>query len=213
MRRTIVDNLISRQELAAKLASSIRDGKVHWAELDSLQRQLLLNRLNAKDRNTLEELVSARTAIDRNELLSTYVNAYSDKMDLELGKKLFVQHCQSCHAIGQTGHRVGPDLTAVAGRNPSDIIVDVLDPNRSVSADGFGYAILTKDDAVLSGLIAGETSTSVTLKKSGGELVSILREEIQELRHLGKSLMPEGFERSLTPKELASLVAYLKSSH
>jgi putative membrane-bound dehydrogenase-like protein len=212
IRRTIVDSLITRQELASKLAASIHDGKVQWAELDSLQRQLLLNRLNATDRKNLEELVTARTAVDRNELLSTYVNAYSDKPDFELGKKMFVQHCQSCHAIGQAGNRVGPDLTAVAGRLPSDIIVDVLDPNRSVAADGFGYAILTKDDEVLSGLIAGETSTSVTLKKAGGELVSVLRDDIQELRHLGKSLMPEGFERSLSPKELASLVAYLKSN-
>ena len=211
IRRTIVDSLITRQELASKLAASIHDGKVQWAELDSLQRQLLLNRLNATARKNLEELVSARTAVDRNELLSTYVNAYADNLDVEVGKKMFVQHCQSCHAIGQTGNRVGPDLTAVAGRLPSDIIVDVLDPNRSVAADGFGYAILTKDDEVLSGLIAGETSTSVTLKKAGGELVSILRDDIQELRHLGKSLMPEGFERSLSPKELASLVAYLKS--
>lgn len=212
VRRTIVDSLITRQELASKLAASIREGKVQWSELDSLQRQLLLNRLNAADRQNLEELVAARTAVDRNELLATYVNAYSEKLDLELGKKMFVQHCQSCHAIGQAGNRVGPDLTAVAGRLPSDIIVDVLDPNRSVAADGFGYAILTKDDEVLSGLIAGETSTSVTLKKAGGELVSVLRDDIQELRHLGKSLMPEGFERSLTPEELASLVAYLKSN-
>ena len=213
IRRTIFDNLISRQELAAKLALAIRQGKVQWAELDSLQRQLLLNRLNEADRKALEGLVTARTSIDRNELLSTYINAYAGDMELELGRKLFLQHCQSCHAIGQTGHRVGPDLTAVAGRRPSDIIVDVLDPNRSVSADGFGYAILTKDEEVLSGLIAGETSTSVTLKKSGGDLVSILRDDIQELRHLGKSLMPEGFERSLSPKELAHLVAYLKSAH
>ena len=212
IRRVIFDNLISRQDLAAKLALAIRQGKVQWAELDSLQRQLLLNRLNETDHKALEGLVTAQTSIDRNELLSTYVNAYADDMDLELGRKLFLQHCQSCHAIGQTGHRVGPDLTAVAGRRPSDIIVDVLDPNRSVSADGFGYAILTKDEEVLSGLIAGETSTSVTLKKSGGDLVSILRDDIQELRHLGKSLMPEGFERSLSPKELAHLVAYLKSA-
>jgi putative membrane-bound dehydrogenase-like protein len=212
IRRAIVDSLITRQELASKLAASIITGKVQWTELDSLQHQLLLSRLNADERQKLEELVAARTAIDRNQLLSTYVNAYADKLDRELGKKMFVQHCQTCHAVGQTGHRVGPDLTAVAGRLPSDIIVDVLDPNRSVAADGFGYAILTKEDEVLSGLIAGETATSVTLKRAGGELVSVLRDDIQELRHLGKSLMPEGFERSLTPHELASLVAYLKSN-
>lgn len=211
-RRTIVDSLISRQELATKLAIAMREGKVQWTELDSLQRQLLLNRLSVVDRKSLEELVASKTAVDRNELIAKYVSAYNEKPDLDLGKRMYTQHCQACHAIGQSGNRVGPDLTAVAGRLPSDIIVDVLDPNRSVSADGFGYAILTKDDQVLSGLIAGETSTSVTLKKSGGDLVSILRDEIQELRHLGKSLMPEGFERSLSPQELASLVAYLKTA-
>ncbi len=211
IRRTIVDSMIGRQELASQLALAIRDGRVVWTEMDNLQRQLLLAQLPEPERRGLEETMQAKSSGDRHELVSKYVQAYADNLDRELGRQLFVKHCQSCHAIGADGYRVGPDLTAVAGRSPADIIVDVLEPNRSVSADGYGYSVLTKDDEVLSGLIAGETATSVTLKKPGGELVSILREEIQELRHLGKSLMPEGFERSLTPEELACLVSYLKS--
>jgi putative membrane-bound dehydrogenase-like protein len=211
VRRTILDRFIARQELASQLAKAIVAGQVPLTELDNLQRQLLLQRLAPDVRQTLEA-ASSSTDEDQQELIGRYVQAYDGAHDIQLGQQLFLQHCQSCHALGAVGHRIGPDLTAVAGRSPSDIIVDILDPNRSVSADGYGYALLTQDDEVLSGVIAGETDTSVTILRPGGEMVSVVREEIQELRYLGKSLMPEGFQRALSPIELASLVAFLKSS-
>jgi len=210
-RRTVVDLLISRADLAGKLAEALQLGRLDASQLDALQRQLLLEQLPAARRQQLQQQLSATAESSRLEHLSDYLQAYDPDADRAIGQQLYQQHCQTCHAIGPTGNRVGPDLTAVAGRSPADIITDILDPNRSVAADGFAYAILTHDGEVLSGIIAGETAHSVTLNKAGGELVSVLRQEIQELRYLGKSLMPEGFEASLTPAQMSALVAYLKS--
>ena len=73
--------------------------------------------------------------------------------------------------------------------------------------------MVTKSGVVHSGLIAGESATSVTLKKPGGLLESVLRTEIEELRFTGKSLMPEGFEQLLSPGDLANLIAFLKDAN
>lgn len=41
-------------------------------------------------------------------------------------------------------------------------------------------------------------------------LAAILRSQIKDLRADGKSLMPEGLEQGLTPKDMADLLAFLQ---
>ncbi len=212
-RRTAIDLMIARQPWALRLAQAFQDGQIDRSQLDDLQRQLLVGQLPAEMRGSIVQLWNRPSSGSKDQMLIRYLQLYQSGGDTAQGKRLYEQHCQSCHAIGTQGHRVGPDLTAVAGRSPEDIIIDILDPNRSVAADGHVYTILTKDGEVLAGVIAGENTTTVTVKKAGGEMVSVLRQDIQELRHLGKSLMPEGFELALTPEQMNSIVAYLKSPH
>jgi len=39
-----------------------------------------------------------------------------------------------------------------------------------------------------------------------------LRNDIEEIKASGLSLMPEGLEQNMTPQELADLIAYVKHS-
>ena len=50
---------------------------------------------------------------------------------------------------------------------------------------------------------------ALTLKKAENKQITILRENIEEIRSSGKSLMPEGFEKKIKPREMADLIAYL----
>ncbi|MBI1830337.1 MAG: dehydrogenase, partial [Planctomycetes bacterium] len=54
--------------------------------------------------------------------------------------------------------------------------------------------------------------TSITLVGSDGKSNQLLRNEIDELSSTGQSLMPEGLEKDLNPKELADLIAFLRSN-
>ena len=213
VRRAAIDLMIARQPWALRLAQALQAGQIDRSQLDDLQRQLLVGQLPAEMRGPIVQLWNRPSNVNKDQTLIRYLQLYQSGGDTSQGKRLYEQHCQSCHAIGAQGHRVGPDLTAVAGRSPEDIIIDILDPNRSVAADGHAYTILTRDGEVLAGVIAGENTTTITVKKAGGEMVSVLRQEIQELRHLGKSLMPEGFEATITPEKMNSIVAFLKSPH
>jgi mono/diheme cytochrome c family protein len=39
---------------------------------------------------------------------------------------------------------------------------------------------------------------------------TLLRSEIEQIQSTGKSLMPDGFEKQLTPQDLADLIAWLQ---
>ena len=63
---------------------------------------------------------------------------------------------------------------------------------------------------VLTGILAAETATSITLRQQGGKEAVIARSEIDELRSSGQSLMPEGLERNIPPQDMADLLMFIK---
>jgi len=212
VQRMVLDHLVSRKELAAHLAEAIESREIPAADLAGTQRDLLASRLEEPAKSRLAALWAPASNEPKNDLILRYAASLETPSEIAKGKQLFQQHCRTCHQRQGDGNRVGPDLTGVAGRSPTDILADVLDPNRSVSVDGRSYVLITKDGVVSSGIIAGETATSVTLKKPGGILESVLRSDIEELRFTGKSLMPDGFEQLLPPADLANLIAFLKDA-
>ena len=85
----------------------------------------------------------------------------------------------------------------------------ILDPNRAFEAKYADYTVHVRDGRVLSGLIAGESANAITLRRQDGREDVLLRSEIEAVSASGRSLMPEGIEKDVTPRDLADLVAYL----
>ena len=48
----------------------------------------------------------------------------------------------------------------------------------------------------------------MTLRRQEGKEDVLLRSEIEEMAASGQSLMPEGLEKDLTPRDLADLIAF-----
>ena len=72
------------------------------------------------------------------------------------------------------------------------------------------YVVELNDGRSLTGLIETQTPSSITLKQAGdGGGIVILRSEIKEMKSSSLSLMPEGFEESIKPAEMADLLAFL----
>ena len=67
------------------------------------------------------------------------------------------------------------------------------------------------DGTVLTGILATETATSITLRQQGGKEAVIPRSEIDELKSSGQSLMPEGLERNIPPQDMADLLSFIKN--
>src|SRR5262249_56947532 len=64
---------------------------------------------------------------------------------------------------------------------------------------------------VLTGIIAAETASSVTLRRGEKAEDVILRSQIDEIQATAKSLMPEGLEMQMTKQEVADVIAYLQA--
>jgi hypothetical protein len=62
---------------------------------------------------------------------------------------------------------------------------------------------------ILSGMLASESKTAIELFDAEGKKKTILREDIESLIASSKSLMPDGFEKQLNPKELTDLLEFL----
>jgi len=91
--------------------------------------------------------------------------------------------------IELSGARIGPDLTGVAVHPKSHLLVEIMDPSRSVEGNYRQYVVTTTAGRVVPGLLASETRTAVEILDAEGKRHSIQREDIDELHESKKSLM------------------------
>jgi hypothetical protein len=61
-------------------------------------------------------------------------------------------------------------------------------------------------------MLLEETGAGLTLVAPEGKQTVVPRGELDQLKSSGKSLMPEGVEKDISPAEMADLLAYLKTS-
>jgi len=132
------------------------------------------------------------------------------KGDAVRGKQVFAKVCAACHRVEGVGHELAPSLAAMKTRGSEAILLNVLDPNREVNPQYLSYALLTLDGRQLTGLIAAETATSVTLKRADNASDTVLRIDIDQLKSSGLSLMPEGLEKQIDQQAMADLLEYLR---
>jgi hypothetical protein len=90
-------------------------------------------------------------------------------------------------------------------------MIGILDPNRAVEPSYLSYSVLTVDGRVQTGRVAGETATTMKLIDAEGKQHQILRTEIEALASMNTSLMPEGLEKTLTARNMADIIGYLRS--
>ena len=180
------------------------------AEIDSIRRTKLTDHPEPAIRERARKLFGAATDADRAKVVNDYWLHQFKKGDSASGAKIFAKHCAVCHKFDGKGQDVGPDLAAVKDRSPEALLVAILDPNRAVEARYLNYVAVTKSGNLLTGILAQETGNSITLVAADGKRHDLLRTDLESLASTGKSLMPEGMEKELPPRDFADLIEYLK---
>src|SRR5262249_25374282 len=132
---------------------------------------------------------------NRQKIVDAFMPITKRHGDKALGKAVFEKNCAKCHRLGSLGQSIGPDLTGIAVRDRADILIDILDPNRSAEGNYRQYNVETKKGLVLMGLLTGETRTAIELLDSEANKHIVLREDIDTIVATKLSLMPEGFEK------------------
>jgi putative heme-binding domain-containing protein len=213
VRREALEAMLARADRVLKLLDVVESKKIAASELTLAQVQQLYQHPNATVR-TRAAVVFKRTAdTDRAKVVKAYTAALELKGDAMKGKGVFKKSCAACHKLDGVGSDVGANLlAALPNKSGEDLLVAVFDPNREVDPRYISYQVVTADERVLTGIVATETPTSITLRRADGKEDVILRSNIATLRSTALSLMPVGLEKELTPQDVADLLAYLRTA-
>lgn len=120
--------------------------------------------------------------------------------------------CFKCHLINGEGTDFGPNLSEIGTKLAKPAIYEsILDPSAGIA---FGYEAwqidLKNGDDVL-GLIVSETADELALKTVGGIVTRYKKADITSRTKQKMSIMPTGFEQTMSSDDLVNLVEYLAS--
>ena len=209
LRAAALDAMLARPRSTEVLFSALEQNRIVPAAIDATHREHLISRGNAAHRQRALTIFGTNAIGPRQAVLNAFASVTKLRGDPEHGRQVFARVCASCHKVAGIGHDVGPDLAALTDLSPDALLTAVLDPNREVDARYASYAAALNDGRVLTGLIAAETASAITLKRQEGQTDTILRTELEEMTASGRSLMPEGLENDLKPAEVADVFAFI----
>jgi putative heme-binding domain-containing protein len=211
VKREMLSILLGRPGGVSKLLTAIDEGQVRATDIDPDSKAHLLERATADEKPRAAKLLGEAASADRSGVIQQILTAIPAAGDQSEGKEIFAKHCAGCHRSGDLGHRVGPDLAGMASKSREQLLEDILDPNRQILGDYAAVSVVTTDGVSLTGLLAGESSATITLRRAEGIVEEVPRAKVEEFRGTGKSLMPEGFEQSIAPQQFAHLLAFLRN--
>lgn len=142
--------------------------------------------------------------------LPDFLAALKQPADPAAGKGLFTGLCAACHRAQGIGAGVGPDLDAEFQRAPEVILRDILFPHEAMRPGYETTVVKTARGETLVGVAVSDSPTSVTLRLPGGVERTLLRKRATISTQRNASLMPDVFADSVTPAQIAELIAFLR---
>ncbi len=216
VRVAAIRTLLSRDDWTRALLLAIQAGAATGISPGSIEpsdRAPLLKHRDPEIARLAEALFGRSTPGSRAPVLADYATSLRTRGDATRGAKVFERECKTCHKVGDRGFALGPDLTGSPSSDLAALLANILDPNANLQPAYIQYMVVDQDGRTYSGIIAAETATSLTLRRGDGAEDTILRTQVAEMAGTGLSLMPEGFEKTITKPEMSDLIAFLRASH
>jgi putative heme-binding domain-containing protein len=211
LRADVLAAVLAYKNRLPALLDAIEAGRVPAADIPAAVRAALVGHADAKIKDRAVKLFgAAATPSARKDVLARYTPSLQLPGDAAAGRKVFEANCVACHRVGDLGADVGPNLATVRQWSPEQLLTNILDPNREVAPAFTQYIVQMNDGETLSGVVADETGTSLTLKLSGGTTRVLSRQNVKRVAGSPLSLMPENLEAGITPQQMADLIAFLR---
>ncbi len=143
-----------------------------------------------------------------------FVSALGQPRDPAHGAQIFQQQCAICHQLGGIGVNVGPDILGEIGVGEEALLRQLLVPNERIRP-GYEMSVVTLKEGAgeMAGILKEDGATSLTLALPGGVDQVILRQQVEKMRHVPRSLMPADYRNLLSPKDAADLLAWVQIAH
>ena len=211
-KRVAMRVMLARQQTTVALLDGVEAGRLRLSDLSLDQQRVLTSHPDRRIRRRATEIMKTGGGYpnpDRQKVIEQLTAITHNKGDVELGKAMFVKHCSKCHKHGEIGEDIGPNLTGMVVHPKEELLVHILDPSRNVEGNFRLYTVVTNEGRIFSGMLAAETRTTVELVDTEAKRRTLARDDIDELLASPKSIMPEGFEKQMTPEELGNLLEFL----
>jgi hypothetical protein len=212
VRDAAVRTILANREWAKMLVERLEKGSVRLGDIPIAERTKLTDHPDRKVRDRAKKILASGGGLpspDRQKVIDEILPVVRAGGDAGRGKVVFKEQCGKCHMHSGEGGKVGPELTGMAVHPAHELLIHILDPNRSVEGNYRAYTVVTDDGRVTTGLLAAESKTAIEIVDAEGKRVAIQREEIDEFNPSPNSLMPVGFEKQLKPEAFADLLAFL----
>ncbi|MCC7086178.1 MAG: c-type cytochrome [Pirellulales bacterium] len=210
----ILEMVFRRPRRVVALFEAVEQGKVPPSMVAAVYRQRLLEHEDEAIRTRAKKLFgNVADEAERIKRLGQFAQALNGKPDLQVGATVFKKNCSACHRFAGKGGLTGPDLSSMGARPAESLLLEILQPSDKITAGYVAYLAQTVDGQAFTGTVSEESVNSVTLQLASGQPVTLLRNQIEQLKALSQSLMPANLDSVLTPDELAAVIAYLRLSN
>jgi uncharacterized protein len=212
VREAAVRTVLANRDWAARLVERLEKGTVSLGDIPIVDRAKLTDHPDRGVRDRAKKILAAGGGLpnaDRQKVIDELLPVVKAGGDAAHGKLVFKEQCGKCHTHSGEGGKVGPELTGMAVHPAHELLIHILDPNRSVEGNYRAYTVSTDDGRVVTGLLASESKTAIELVDAEGKRVAIQRDEIDLFQPSPNSLMPVGFEKQIKPEGFADLLAFL----
>lgn len=103
---------------------------------------------------------------------------------------------------------MGPDLSNLVHRDFVSVLRDITTPSFAINPDHLSYSVSLVDGRVLSGVVR-TSSQKVRIGDAKGSVIEINTADIDEMRALSTSTMPEGLPKLLGAERMRDLLTFL----
>jgi putative membrane-bound dehydrogenase-like protein len=212
VREAAVRTILANRDWAAALVDRLEKKRANLGDIPIVERTKLTDHPDRKVRDRAKKILAAGGGLpnaDRQKVIDEILPVVKAGGDAARGKLVFKEQCGKCHMHAGEGGKVGPELTGMAVHPAHELLIHILDPNRSVEGNYRAYTVSTDDGRVVTGLLASESKTAIEIVDAEGKRVAIQRAEIDAFQPSPNSLMPVGFEKQIKPDAFADLLAFL----
>ncbi|WDI44247.1 PVC-type heme-binding CxxCH protein [Bremerella sp. P1] len=212
IRRAAVKGLANNEKSAKQLLELAKSGKLDPELMQAAAAPLKIAVWNDV-RNQANEIFPQPPSKD-NKPLPPMDQLVKMKGSVDSGKKVFTTEgtCNKCHIVNNQGKEVGPNLSEIGSKLSREAMFEaILYPSAGISHNYENWAVLTDSGTAISGLKTSETGDSITITNAEGLARTIPKDEVEEIRKLPISVMPNDLQKLMTVQELVDVVDYIST--
>lgn len=207
--------LLQNKRLPGLLAEALKDRQVASAVATEAIRMVstrgvegpLVDALKAA--GSVKQMDRALTAQE----MSALVAKVASEGDAHRGEAVYRRQqllCITCHAIGDAGGVLGPNLVSIGASAPVDYLIEsLLEPSKKIKEGYHMVMISTKGGQVFSGGLVKDSPTEVVIRDPANQLQTVPKGDIASQQMSPVSMMPAGLTASLREDEFVDLVKFL----